>query len=105
MEEIQLQQSQDLSQVKEKVDYLENKSPVLYNQLKALEDKRKAKTRELVGYNPSDSDSIANYSKTIRTLTKKFKDRYCIARYADLPKDKFQDAMSWLNDISLVDLI
>lgn len=105
LKENQNLQHEKLTLVEDKIDYLENKSPVLYNQLKALEDKRKAKTRELVGYNTSDPISINNYSKTIRSLTKKFKDRFCISRYADLPKDKFNDAMNWLNNITLVDLI
>jgi len=101
----QIIQDEKLLIVEDKIDFLENKSPVSYNQLKALEDKRKSKTRELVGYDTSNAVSVENYSKTIRILTKKFKDRFCIARYADLPKDNFSDAMSWLNDISLVDLI
>lgn len=105
LENKQIIQDEKLLIVEDKIDFLENKSPVSYNQLKALEDKRKSKTRELVGYDTSDTVSVENYSKTIRILTKKFKDRFCIARYADLPKDKFSDAMSWLNDISLVDLI
>lgn len=92
-------------EVEEDVNYLKNKSPITYNQIKILEDKRKSKTRDLVGYNPNDEISKFNYSKTIRSLTKHFKNKFGVSRYADLPKDKFSDAMVWLNNVSLVDLI
>ena len=94
-----------LSTVEDEVDYLKNKSPIAYNQLKALEDKRKSKTKQLVGYNPESEQSKKNYSKTISRLTKKFKDRFNISRYADLPKDKFNEALVYLENIELVDLI
>ena len=94
-----------LSTVEDEVDYLKNKSPIAYNQLKALEDKRKSKTKQLVGYNPESEQSKKNYSKTISRLTKKFKDRFNISRYADLPKDKFSEALVYLENIELVDLI
>lgn len=94
-----------LLSVETEVDYLKNKSPILYNQLKVLEDKRKSKTKQLVGYNPESNQSKKNYSKTISRLTKKFKDKFNISRYADLPKDKFEDALLFLNNIEMVDLI
>lgn len=88
-----------------KIDYLENKSPIIYNQIKTLEDLRKSKTKQLVGYDPQDEVSKQNYSRTIRSLTKVFKNRFDIARYADLPKDQYEEAIKWLNNICLVDLV
>ena len=63
------------------------------------------KTKELVGYNPDNELSKQNYSKTIRSLTKAFKNRFGIARYADLPKEQYDNALEWLIDVSLVDLV
>lgn len=96
---------QRLSNTEDKINYLENKSPIIYNQIKVLEDKRKSKTNQLVGYNPNCEKSKANYSKTIRALTKKFKDNFGVARYADLPKDKYNEALKWISNIELVDLV
>lgn len=94
-----------VSNTESEVEYLKNKAPITYNQIKVLEDKRKAITRELVGYDTNSEISKANYSKTIRTLTRKFKDVFGVARYADLPKDKYYQAINWLNGVKLVDLI
>ena len=96
---------QRLSQTEDKINYLENKSPIVYNQIKVLEDKRKSRTNQLVGYNPNCEKSKANYSRTIRALTKKFKDVFGVARYADLPKDKYNDALKWVSSVEMVDLI
>ncbi|MCT7528794.1 ORF6C domain-containing protein [Aliarcobacter cryaerophilus] len=96
---------QRLSNTENKINYLENKSPILYNQIKVLEDKRKSRTNELVGYNPNCEKSKSNYSRTIRALTKKFKTTFGVARYADLPKDKYNDALKWVSNIEMVDLI
>lgn len=96
---------QRLSHTEDKINYLENKSPIVYNQIKVLEDKRKSRTNQLVGYNPNCEKSKANYSRTIRALTKKFKDVFGVARYADLPKDKYNDALKWVSSIEMVDLI
>ena len=85
--------------------YLENKSPIVYNQIKVLEDKRKSRTNQLVGYNPNCEKSKSNYSRTIRALTKKFKTTFGVARYADLPKDKYNDALKWVSNVEMVDLI
>ena len=90
---------QRLSNTEDKINYLENKSPIVYNQIKVLEDKRKSRTNQLVGYNPNCEKSKANYSRTIRALTKKFKDVFGVARYADLPKDKYNDALKWIHDV------
>ena len=57
---------QRLSNTEDKINYLENKSPIVYNQIKVLEDKRKSRTNQLVGYNPNCEKSKANYSRTIR---------------------------------------
>lgn len=94
-----------VTNTEEKIDHLENKSPIIYNQIKILEDKRKSKTRDLVGYNPNCETSKANYSKTIRALTKKFKDKFGVARYADLPKDKYDEALQWVSSVEMVDLV
>ena len=94
-----------LSNVETDLHYIKNKSPITYNQIKVLEDKRKSKTKQLVGYNPESEQSKNNYSKTISRLTKKFKNRFNISRYADLPKDNFEDALLFLNNIEMVDLI
>lgn len=94
-----------VTSTEEKINHLENKSPIVYNQIKILEDKRKSKTRDLVGYNPNCEKSKANYSKTIRALTKKFKDKFGVARYADLPKDKYNEALQWVSNIEMVDLV
>ena len=96
---------QRLSNTEDKINYLENKSPIVYNQIKVLEDKRKSRTNQLVGYNPNCEKSKANYSRTIRALTKKFKDVFGVARYADLPKDKYNDALKWVSSVEMVDLI
>lgn len=96
---------QRLSNTENKINYLENKSPIVYNQIKVLEDKRKSRTNQLVGYNPNCEKSKANYSRTIRALTKKFKDVFSVARYADLPKDKYNDALKWVSSVEMVDLI
>ena len=96
---------QRLSNTEDKINYLENKSPIVYNQIKVLEDKRKSRTNQLVGYNPNCEKSKANYSRTIRALTKKFKDVFGVARYADLPKDKYNDALKWVSSAEMVDLI
>ena len=96
---------QRLSHTEDKINYLENKSPIVYNQIKVLEDKRKSRTNQLVGYNPNCEKSKANYSRTIRALTKKFKDVFGVARYADLPKDKYNDALKWVSSVEMVDLI
>ncbi|MGJ0302477.1 ORF6C domain-containing protein [Aliarcobacter cryaerophilus] len=96
---------QRLSNTENKINYLENKSPILYNQIKVLEDKRKSRTNELVGYNPNCEKSKSNYSRTIRALTKKFKTTFGVARYADLPKDKYNDALKWVSNVEMVDLI
>ena len=96
---------QRLSNTEDKINYLENKSPIVYNQIKVLEDKRKSRTNQLVGYNPNCEKSKANYSRTIRALTKKFKDVFGVARYADLPKDKYNDALKWVSNVEMVDLI
>lgn len=96
---------QRLSNTENKINYLENKSPIVYNQIKVLEDKRKSRTNQLVGYNPNCEKSKANYSRTIRALTKKFKDVFSVARYADLPKDKYNDALKWISSVEMVDLI
>ena len=91
--------------IEDDVNYLKNKSPIVYNQIKILEDKRKSKTKQLVGYDPTNEKSKENYSKTIRELTKKFKNKFGVARYADLPKDSYESALKWLNDVELVDLV
>lgn len=96
---------QRLSNTENKINYLENKSPILYNQIKVLEDKRKSRTNELVGYNPNCEKSKSNYSRTIRALTKKFKTTFGVARYADLPKDKYNEALKWVSNVEMVDLI
>ena len=96
---------QRLSSTENKINYLENKSPIVYNQIKVLEDKRKSRTNELVGYNPNCEKSKANYSRTIRALTKKFKTTFGVARYADLPKEKYNDALKWVSNVEMVDLI
>ena len=96
---------QRLSHTEDKINYLENKSPIVYNQIKVLEDKRKLRTNQLVGYNPNCEKSKANYSRTIRALTKKFKNVFGVARYADLPKDKYNDALKWVSSVEMVDLI
>lgn len=96
---------QRLSNTEDKINYLENKSPIVYNQIKVLEDKRKSRTNQLVGYNPNCEKSKANYSRTIRALTKKFKDVFGVARYADLPKDKYNDALKWVSSVEMVDLL
>ena len=96
---------QRLSNTEDKINYLENKSPIVYNQIKVLEDKRKSRTNQLVGYNPNCEKSKANYSRTIRALTKKFKDVFGVARYADLPKDNYNDALKWVSSVEMVDLI
>lgn len=96
---------QRLSNTENKINYLENKSPILYNQIKVLEDKRKSRTNELVGYNPNCEKSKSNYSRTIRALTKKFKTTFGVARYADLPKDKYNEALAWVSNVEMVDLI
>ncbi len=96
---------QRLSHTEDKINYLENKSPIVYNQIKVLEDKRKSRTNQLVGYNPNCEKSKANYSRIIRALTKKFKDVFGVARYADLPKDKYNDALKWVSSVEMVDLI
>lgn len=96
---------QRLSNTENKINYLENKSPIVYNQIKVLEDKRKSRTNQLVGYNPNCEKSKANYSRTIRALTKKFKDVFGVVRYADLPKDKYNDALKWISSVEMVDLI
>lgn len=96
---------QRLSNTEDKINYLENKSPIVYNQIKVLEDKRKSKTNQLVGYNPNCEKSKANYSRTIRALTKKFKNKFGVARYADLPKDKYNEALEWVSNVEMVDLI
>lgn len=96
---------QRLSYTEDKINYLENKSPIVYNQIKVLEDKRKSRTNQLVGYNPNCEKSRANYSRTIRALTKKFKNVFGVARYADLPKDKYNEALEWVSNIEMVDLI
>lgn len=94
-----------VSNTEEKIHHLENTSPILYNQIKILEDKRKSRTKQLVGYNPECEKSKANYSRTIRALTKKFKDKFGVARYADLPKFKYSEALEWVSNVELVDLI
>lgn len=91
--------------IESEVDYLKNESPIVYNQIKILEDKRKSRTRELVGYNPSCEKSKANYSRTIRALTKSFKNKFGVSRYADLPKFKYNEALKWVSNVELVDLI
>lgn len=96
---------QRLSHTEDKINYLENKSPIVYNQIKVLEDKRKSRTNQLVGYNPNCEKSKANYSRTIRALTKKFKNIFGVARYADLPKDKYNEALKWVSNVEMVDLI
>lgn len=96
---------QRLSNTEDKINYLENKSPIVYNQIKVLEDKRKSRTNQLVGYNPNCEKSKANYSRTIRALTKKFKNVFGVARYADLPKDKYNEALKWVSNVEMVDLI
>ena len=96
---------QRLSHTEDKINYLENKSPIVYNQIKVLEDKRKSRTNELVGYNPNCEKSKSNYSRTIRALTKKFKNTFGVARYADLPKEKYNDALKWVSSVEMVDLI
>ena len=96
---------QRLSSTENKINYLENKSPIVYNQIKVLEDKRKSRTNQLVGYNPNCDKSKANYSRTIRALTKKFKNTFGVARYADLPKEKYNDALKWVSNVEMVDLI
>ena len=96
---------QRLSHTEDKINYLENKSPIVYNQIKVLEDKRKSRTNQLVGYNPNCDKSKANYSRTIRALTKKFKNTFGVARYADLPKEKYNDALKWVSNVEMVDLI
>lgn len=96
---------QRLSNTEDKINYLENKSPIIYNQIKVLEDKRKSRTNQLVGYNPNCEKSKANYSRTIRALTKKFKNVFGVARYADLPKDKYNEALEWVSNVEMVDLI
>ena len=96
---------QRLSNTENKINYLENKSPILYNQIKVLEDKRKSRTNELVGYNPNCEKSKSNYSRTIRALTKKFKNTFGVARYADLPKDRYNEALEWVSSVEMVDLI
>ena len=96
---------QRLSHTEDKINYLENKSPIVYNQIKVLEDKRKSRTNQLVGYNPNCEKSKANYSRTIRALTKKFKNVFGVARYADLPKDKYNEALKWVSSVEMVDLI
>lgn len=98
IKQVQIAQSED-------INYLKNTSPILYNQIKILEDKRKSRTKQLVGYNPDCEKSKANYSRTIRALTKKFKDRFSVARYADLPKFKYSEALEWVSNVELVDLI
>ena len=96
---------QRLSSTENKINYLENKSPIVYNQIKVLEDKRKSRTNQLVGYNPNCDKSKANYSRTIRALTKKYKNTFGVARYADLPKEKYNDALKWVSNVEMVDLI
>ena len=96
---------QRLSHTEDKINYLENKSPIVYNQIKVLEDKRKSRTNQLVGYNPNCEKSKANYSRNIRGLTKKVKDVFGVAGYADLPKDKYNDALKWVSSVEMVDLI
>ena len=96
---------QRLSSTENKINYLENKSPIVFNQIKVLEDKRKSRTNQLVGYNPNCDKSKANYSRTIRALTKKFKNTFGVARYADLPKEKYNDALKWVSNVEMVDLI
>ena len=53
----------------------------------------------------SQCKKILDYSRTIRALTKKFKDVFGVARYADLPKDKYNDALKWVSSVEMVDLI
>ena len=96
---------QRLSHTEDKINYLENKSPIVYNQIKVLEDKRKSRTNQLVGYNPNCEKSKANYSITIRALKKKFKDVFGVARYAYLTKNKYNDALKWVSSVEMVDLI
>lgn len=96
---------QRLSNTEDKINYLENKSPIVYNQIKVLEDKRKSRTTQLVGYDPNCEKSKANYSRTIRALTKKFKNIFGVARCADLPKDKYNQALEWVSNVEMVDLI
>jgi len=61
-----------------------------------------AKNKKVYSFNPSDSE---NTSKLHRAVWSHFKKRFNLPRYNELPAVKFEDGLSFINSITLIDLV
>lgn len=61
-----------------------------------------AKNKKVYSFNPSDAE---NTSKLHRAVWSHFKKRFNLPRYNELPSVKFEDGLSFINSITLIDLV
>jgi len=61
-----------------------------------------AKNKKVYSFNPSDAK---NTSKLHRAVWSHFKKRFNLPRYNELPSVKFEDGLSFINSITLIDLV
>lgn len=61
-----------------------------------------AKNKKVYSFNPTDAE---NTSKLHRAVWSHFKKRFNLPRYNELPSVKFEDGLSFINSITLIDLV
>lgn len=85
--------------VDERLTLLEQTKRLEAWQERALID---AKNKKVYSFNPSDAE---NTSKLHRAVWSHFKKRFNLPRYNELPAIKFEDGLSFINSITLIDLV
>lgn len=85
--------------VDERLTILEQTKRLEAWQERALID---AKNKKVYSFNPSDAE---NTSKLHRAVWSHFKKRFNLPRYNELPSVKFEDGLSFINSITLIDLV